>query len=517
MLIGFFVSSQIRIQSSKKNPTCNRCNVVVIVVDSLRADELPCYGYSLNTAPNLCRFADRNIKFSQMYANSNWTRPSNMSIFTSLYPTNHGIDNGYNVLLNPSVRTLPQTLYTAGYQTTLITNDQHNLAVEMGFGWGFQKIHLTSPTFDDATKHTWLTAIDDMKKANAENTPAFVFFHTDQVHDFDRAFLNPPIFPLDPTYRPTITFDTSFTQDTWKHSIDYLDVMIGTDWGASTIESERAWQRQLQQARSVSEAKLVFDRMPTFLRDDLLRNQAENYLSGEQEKKYIVFGRHLYDHSIQVADAFLAKVLEKIDQNKLAENTIVVVVSDHGQLLGEDGLIGHILGMNDKELHVPFIMRIPGYAPQHVTSLAQHIDIYPTLMELVGVSFSQPHSGISLVGALTHRTNAPTNAFVISQTLFPNHIESIQSDQWRLIESMTTSLSQQTLYDLKHDPKQTKNVANENPQTVQKLRQLLRQTIAQAPKYASQEPAFPLWYDYADRQRKIDSGFFFKPASGVTQ
>lgn len=417
--------------------------------------------------------------------------------------------------LNPSVVTMPQSLDRAGYQTTFVTNDHHNLAIEMGFGWGFQKIRLTNPTFDDATQKIWMNAIDDIQTANKAHKPAFVYFHTDHVHDYDRKYLNPPMpFPLDPTYRPKITFDTEFTEQTWKHSIDYLNIMIATDWGTVTIEEEKAWQDRFLQASSLQEAKSAFKQLPKLLQEELIRNQAQNYLYGDEEKAYITFGRHLYDNAIQTADEFLGTVLKQIARNKLDDNTIVIIVSDHGQLLGEDGTIGHILGMNNKEIHVPLIMHIPKFKSQRVDELTQHIDISPTLMELVGIPKSRKHTGISLVGLLTNAKNAPRNEFVISQTIFPNPIESVQTNQWRLIEATLPSGSiQQTLYDLRNDPEQSTDVAQRETQTVYYLSRLLRDINKRQTTYTPEEMIFPIWYDVADRQRKIDSGYFFQPSA----
>lgn len=493
-----------------RNITCRRCNIVIIVVDSLRADALPCYGYTLNSAPHLCGFSKKNILFTNMYANSTWTRPSNMSIITSLYPISHGLVDAYPMQLNPQVITMPQALYRAGYTTTLVTNDQPNMEIELGFGRGFEHITLTDASFNKKTQKQWLETIDAIKEANRQNKPAFVYMHTDHVHDYVSGILTPPQqFPLDPGYTPSTTFSTRFTPDLWKHSIDYLTRQIGVDWGLSSLNETTSIRDSFLQAKTLGEAKKTFDALPDELQHDLLRFEAQEYLSTYQNQSFIELSRHLYDETIRTMDIFFGDLFTRFEQQRLLNNTIVVIVSDHGQLLGEENLVGHILGLKDEEIHVPFIMHVPGQKPARLTTLTQLIDIYPTIFDLVGIPLPQHLSGISLRDSMMGIKGATENQFVISHTLLPSLMYGIQTHQWRLVEADYPNGIYHALYDTQTDPKQTVSVAQNHQPVIDTLTTLLHRTIDTIPRYQPLGQSFFQWYNQEDRLRKIHSGYFF--------
>src|SRR4029078_11710125 len=77
---------------------CPNCNVILVSVDTLGSNHLPCYGYYRNTAPNLCKFANDNVLFFHSYSNASWTLPSHFSMFTALYPKHHGVNEDNDVL-----------------------------------------------------------------------------------------------------------------------------------------------------------------------------------------------------------------------------------------------------------------------------------------------------------------------------------------------------------------------------------------------------------------------------------
>src|SRR2546423_497495 len=96
--------------------------VVLISLDTLRADHLGRYGYGRKTSPNLDRFADTSARFTQCRAQATWTLPSHMSLFTSMLPSDNGVDN-LNKVLPENIATLPQLLRAAGYRTAALVNN----------------------------------------------------------------------------------------------------------------------------------------------------------------------------------------------------------------------------------------------------------------------------------------------------------------------------------------------------------------------------------------------------------
>ncbi len=495
--------------------TCPRCNIIVITVDSIRADHLPCYGYALNTAPHLCAFADENLRFTRMFANSTWTRPSELSMLTSLYPVSHGMTDPLPTHMNPKITTLPQVLYRNGYETTFVSNDHLNMALELGFGRGFQHIQFTPAIINDETMHTWSDTIDSIQTANKKHKPAFVFIHTDHVHDYIEEILRPPQkFPLDPAYRSNINYPKQFTEETWKRSIDYLTHSMEVGWGTDPINEQDAWRTQLRQAKTLDEARQVFLQFPETLQYDLYLNIAQDDLYKNNFADFMELCRHLYDENIRTFDLSFEKLLKRIDEDGISRNTIVVVIGDHGQLLGEYGLIGHILGISNEEIHVPFIARIPGLSSRVIDGLTQGIDLYPTLLDVVGISPPKTVAGISLRKLLTNQKNAPQNKYVISQTLLPDHLESIQTDRWRLVEGFYPIGISRNLYDLARDPKQLHSVSPTTQPVVDALTKLLETTIRRQPVYPPVQSAFPDWFDATVRKQRIDKGYYFDPLHG---
>jgi len=129
-----------------QNASQNDFNIVLITIDTLRADHLSCYGYERETSPNIDKVAEKGILFKNVIAPSSWTAPSMVSLFTSTYPINHGVIHGFNfrkkrekrnqyrqAVFSDELTTLPEILKKQGY-TTFGVSSNHNLKKNLGFG-----------------------------------------------------------------------------------------------------------------------------------------------------------------------------------------------------------------------------------------------------------------------------------------------------------------------------------------------------------------------------------------------
>lgn len=159
----------------------SRPNVVLISLDTLRADHLGCYGYTRPTSPNLDRFASLGIRFSNCRAQAPWTLPSHMSLFTSMLPTSNGVDN-LNKVLPEDIPTLAQLLRAEGYRTAGLVNDGQ-MKAHWGFARGFEtwrEFTVDTPAGNcenlTAEATTWL-------KAQSPVAPFFLFLHYYDTHD----------------------------------------------------------------------------------------------------------------------------------------------------------------------------------------------------------------------------------------------------------------------------------------------------------------------------------------------
>ena len=211
-----------------KTPSCKRCNIVLVVLDPLRADALSCYGYTKNTAPNLCAFAKKNLLLTNMYSHASWTLPSIMSLFSSQYPSEHDVFTPSVDVLEADAITLPMALKDAGYHTVFIgPTDSDHVPLDKGIGRGFDKIIPYTSIYDASL------TIDALQKSQTDN-PTFVFIHSfDLRANSTNTNRSPDTFVLDPDY-------TYGSVDPWL-----LTVPLHTPDSPATITYLRKWYDQI--------------------------------------------------------------------------------------------------------------------------------------------------------------------------------------------------------------------------------------------------------------------------------
>lgn len=180
-----------------------RPNIVLILIDTLRRDHLPFYGYARPTAPFLSELAERGVVFERAHSTSSWTPPATASLFTSLYPVQHGVLRGFQLaqrlerLRGTSIRltplpsaaeTLAEALSRRGYRTFAITENP-NLVPEMGFDQGFRHFSAFPRSLD---ADTILRRLDEVRPELQAKGPYFLYLHFMDVHGPYRA--RPPLF-----------------------------------------------------------------------------------------------------------------------------------------------------------------------------------------------------------------------------------------------------------------------------------------------------------------------------------
>lgn len=511
LLTGFIVFLSLRgFFAYPKRALCPRCNVLVITIDNLRADALPCYGYRLNTAPNICKFADQSVIFSRAHTTSSWTLPSEMSLFTGLYPTSHGMDIALQNILNPAINTIPKVLQAKGYETTAVSNIQANVGLEQGLGRGFTNVRLTQSPLPD-TFPVFLKAIDAMKASNARHKPAFLFFHTDGVHDYLQTLPDVPAsFPLDPTYvPPAMPKDVyTFTQHTKEILHDSLLYDVNVDPYLSLDPRYATWLTQLNNAKTLPEAKRVFDALPTQKQNEILWSSGNDRIRTVLGSSYASLSQHLYDEAIRTTDDYLGQIFKHLTDQNLLRNTIVIITAEHGEFLGERGLFGHYTQLFEPETHIPLIMYVPTIRPMQVNSLTSLIDIYPTIVDLVSPDTPKPKAGVSQVGIMTHAPDAVKRTFVIGEWSQGPSNKSIRTDRWHVLEVKTPQGNNHELYNVTDDPAELKNVAREHPDIVTSLTHILHTALDSQPVYRPIIKSFPDWIDETHRKNLIETGYF---------
>jgi len=332
----------------------DRPNVLLIVIDTLRADRLGCYGYHKNTSPNIDELARRSYVFDQSLSNSDGTLLTHVSLFTSRHTRPAETGPGEST-------TLAEVFAGAGYRTYGITA---NPALTPVLGWAKGFDWYTDKPIDDATLHQMLSEKSYSKKIevrSAEQTSDFVL---DRLRRHARETGDQP----------------------WFLFVNYVDphdpYTERKPWSDEFRESASDISGTLRRNRPITIWEWVGRSLPTLSSDDLAR-------LGE-----------LYDAEIRYADSHIRRVFDYLAETGEDRNTIVVVTSDHGEVLGEHGMFTHMLAAYDAELKVPLIVSVPWLNGEEIRSsdLVESIDVAPTLLSLCGIDIPGAFVGVPLIG-----------------------------------------------------------------------------------------------------------------------
>ena len=435
-------------------------NVVVIVLDTLRPDHLGTYGYSLPTSPNLDAWAAGAAVFENAQSAAPWTAPSLVSLFTSLYPSVHNVTEfGAPGQLNERVTTLAEVLKERGYATAAFTEGGYASA-RLGLDQGIS--HYVDADAQTAPDETPLEAKRGRLRRNLDATlrwlderdgerPFFLFLQTYETH-------TPYCAPQEHVQR--------FAPE-WDEAAEHAELARVLERWKAAREIDAAGLELLISHREHCAPGNDID--ATGL-DERLREHAVAALDPRRLARW----RAWYDAEIHYADAELARLLQRLGEADLRENTLVVLTSDHGEEFGEHGRFGHGGALHDETLHVVLALRGPGVAPRRVGELVRTVDVMPTLLELLGLDQGAPPlQGRSLVPLLRGRPLRAEPAFshALAQRGNEDRLWSVRDGTWRLVWDAQAQRAR--LYDLATDPGETRDVANEHASVCERLLALL--------------------------------------------
>jgi len=377
-------------------------NLLLIIVDTLRADRLGVYGDSRGLTPSIDALAAQGLLFENVVAQSAWTSPATASILTGTNPTTHGIRRLGDTIA-PSVPSLAKILAGAGFSTAAITTNI-NVRPELGFDRGFASYRYLPES--DARKGFYAQAEEVQAEASAwldrdPGQPFFLYLHLSEPHA---------------PYAPAAEARARFAQGTPSAAtaaaadpLDHLSNLTGTSMGASRVE-DLAWVSSL------------------------------------------------YDAEVATVDAMLGQLRKDLEARGLWETTLVVLTSDHGEAFGEHGFAGHGYSVFSEEVQVPLIFGWGGeeHEAQRAAGLARQIDVLPTILDLLGVSASAGIEGVSLMQA------SPREAFTETRLHRPGTSGLILDDLKVVRSQGRGSGSRLAVYDLGENPAESKDVIGEH-------------------------------------------------------
>jgi arylsulfatase A-like enzyme len=414
-------------------------NVLIIIVDTLRADHLSPYGYSRDTSPYLAQLAKQGVLFQNAIAPSSWTLPSHASMLTGLYPHDTGVETDMEDL-SGSIPSLGDAMRKRGYRTGAFSANYQFFSRDRGFIHGFthfeeyeqtiggilEKVPLSRFILQRLSSHTIgdpfaFFGVKNAADAATVNDNALSWIHRGRLPFFvvlNYFDLHEPVLPPDP-YLHMYTSDAKAR----KQSLYFPDVCSWSEVGAS-CDSRR----------------------PEYL--------------------------DTYDGSIRYVDQSVQNLLYRLKQDGLLENTIVVFTSDHGQEFGEHGIYGHGKSLYWREIQVPLVIWNPRLIPASasVPTPVSTTDLPATILDLASPKNKQGLPGRSL--ADLWRSSDPASSWPAPLSELaklhwrtktaPNYnapIDAIVTPEWHYIRQEGSDL----LFDWKTDPEEAHDFCATQP------------------------------------------------------
>jgi arylsulfatase A-like enzyme len=379
--------------------------VIIVDIDTLRADHLGCYGYNRPTSPNIDAWSREAIRFEWAFAQAPNTPPSQSSIFTGLYPSTHGRISTEH-LLRDEVLTLAEIMSDQGYATGAFVGGG-NMSSTFGMDQGFQ-------VYDD--DGGGLAAIGPKAEQwliDRASGRFLLLIHTFDVHA-----------PYDRTPEP---FNSAFLGE---------------------IEPPGAWFR---------------DHMTRHMHARRASRHTANpfRLTAAQ----VEYARATYDGGILHVDDWFGRFWGLLRRLDLDERAIVVIISDHGEEFEEHDSVFHER-LYATVTHVPWLVRLPGgHGARPIGQIVETIDLLPTLLDLTEVPVPRFLPGRSLVPLVDGSTGLSESA--IGESRFYGGRIAIADHRWRLIYSRRGGATE--LYEYRTDPLEQADVSAAHPQEARRL------------------------------------------------
>jgi arylsulfatase A-like enzyme len=396
-----------------------RPNILLVMVDTLRADHLSCYGAREVETPALCSLArDGGTRFDG-YSHASWTKPSTASLITSLLPSTHGAVAKTSVL-PAEVETLAEALAQGGYATGGIASNI-NLAPSFGFDQGYGEYHYLGPDYLAGAR-------ESSSKLILYQIARSVWFKLRpglRVGDFyqDAATVNAVAFDFLERHRASRFF-------LFLHYMDPHDPYFEHPYDGRAI------------------ARVSNQHPDPKLADEMKR---------------------LYRGEVRYLEAHFAELLAKLRALGLYDDALIVLTADHGEEFHEHGGFWHGLTLYDEQIRVPLLVKWPQGAPgapaEVLGHLSRHLDVAPTLLARAGIAPPAAMQGIDLASAAAGRAEKDLVSLA-EEDHEGNVLRALRGSEWKLIEANPGNprgLAPEELYQVGKDPGETRNLIAEQP------------------------------------------------------
>lgn len=428
---------------TEATPPAQTTNVLLITVDTLRADRTSPYGDTQSRTPTMARLAAEGTLFENAMSPMQMTRPSHDSLFTSLYPRDHGVVNN-KIPLDARFTSLAEVMRDAGHATAAFTAVKL-LAPGSGLERGFD--HFDPPTrARTRPAHEVVDAALSWLGERPKDRPFFVWIHLFDPHT---------------PYAPPAAF------------LPQAGTEPGGEFDSASVEA-------------------------------LIELAQEN--GGDLPRAAVERAEALYRGDIEYADAQLGRVVSGLEREGLLERTAIAFTADHGECFENGIYFEHSDCLYEGSARIPLIFRMPGRvaAGERRGEVVEILDVAPTLLSLVGVERPEPFLGRDLfdtgeppreaaylqhplysntgaknraVRRLSRVMGEPTRPLIVREELL-----GVRTREWKYLRHGDA----EELFDLARDPKESRNVAADHPEVVMRLRSQLDQWSEAHPQHHSE-------------------------------
>lgn len=419
-------------------------NVLLISIDTLRADALGSYGNPHGLTPHIDALARDGVLFEQAITSAPWTLPAMASLFTGLYPRHHGagiISNHRDPLgrsaLPEGSWTLASALRARGHQTHAIVTNPY-LSLRYGLGQGFDiyaNVTIESEAFLSMADTTAFRLLKRLYPTLISGDRGAVVSDR-AVKWLAQRRASKPFF-------------------LWLHYID-----PHPPYSRAGVTANKSFRGDLSFARPGDGAADI-----TLTSPDVARLRSGEIRLSAAEKEGV---RNLYRAEVQSVDAAVGRILGAIEAQGLSADTLIVCVADHGEEFWEHGGVEHGRTVYDEVVRVPLLMRWPGHLPagRRVAAVARITDVAPTILDLIGIAAPSRVDGESLLPLLGSQP-APRVALTENMLFAEERIGIRTSDR----NYVRWEDGKEEVYDLVADPQERIDLAGDTG-VVEPLRRL---------------------------------------------
>lgn len=427
-------------------------NIIIILMDTARASNFSCYGYTRETSPNIDKIAEKGILFENAFTTSDWTLPSHGALFTGLYPSINGLVKVGNILGN-NILTLPEVIREKSHYTTVCITNNSYIGAMSGLNRGFDFFHEPVAHFQQVKPKILRKILwrlfgkweNEKYEIGAENTNKLAKKYIKRL-----TFQGKPFFMF----------------------LNYMDAHI-------PYLSPREFRFRFL-GKEINMTKV-----------NCVNKDTWGYLAGRVEMSSEDFQllQDLYDGQLRYLDYIVGDLTDFLKKSGELDNTLLIITSDHGENLGEHNLMGHVHNLYDTVLRVPLVLHYPEYLTRgkRFKDQVSLLDLFPTVLEFLGISWETEKylCGRNLFKSLDQNMG---HEYVFSEYPYPQleafkrkfpdldysrfnrSLKAIRSNKYKYIWS---SNGKHEFYDLKKDPNELNNLSTDDNNAKKALKKKL--------------------------------------------